>query len=144
MMNVENVNGLVEEIKSRAKAVNYSVKLPDAEYDVMNAVWDGTPPVNTSFLMQKVGNGKGWKAPTLISFLVRLEDRGFIASYKNGKERYYIPLAEKEEYIHNVTENFISQYHDGSFVSAMNSFFKYRNLSEDDIDELLEWLKSRY
>ena len=143
-MNVENVNGLIEEIIDRAKPVDYTVKLPDAEFDVMNAIWDGAPPLTTSYLMQKIGNKKGWKAPTLISFLVRLEDRGFIASYKNGKERFYIPLADRDSYVHNVTENFISQYHGGSFVSVMNSFFKDRNLSEDDIDALLEWLKSRY
>ncbi len=143
-MIVENASGLIEEIISRAKPVDYSVKLPDAEFDVMNAIWDGAPPLTTSYLMQKIGQKKGWKAPTLISFLVRLEDRGYIASYKNGKERYYIPLALKDEYIHNVTVGFIDQYHDGSFVSAMNSFFKDRNLSESDIDALLEWLRSRY
>ena len=143
-MNVENVNGLMEEIISRANPVDYSVKLPDAEFEVMSAIWEGTPPLNTAYLMQQVGNKKGWKAPTLISFLVRLEDRGYIASYKNGKERYYIPLAEKDSYIHEVTTNFIEQYHGGSFVSVMNAFFKDRNLSEDDIDALLDWLKSRY
>lgn len=143
-MTVENVNGIIDEIISRSKPVDYSVKLPDAEYDVMEAIWEGAPPLNTAYLMQKVGNQKGWKAPTLISFLVRLEDRGFIASYKNGKERYYIPIALREEYIHTVTDNFIRQYHGGSFVSVMNSFFMGRNLSEDDIDALLEWLKSRY
>ncbi len=143
-MNVENVNGVIEELMAKAKPVDYSVKLPDAEFDVMNAIWDGEPPLNTSYLMQKIGHRKGWKAPTLISFLVRLEDRGFIASYKNGKERYYIPLAKKDEYICSVTKSFIYQYHNGSFVSAMNSFFKDRSLSEGDIDELLEWLKSRY
>lgn len=143
-MNVENVNGLIEDIIERANPVDYSVKLPDAEFDVMNAMWEGAPPVTTAYLMQKIGKDKGWKAPTLISFLVRLEDRGFIASYKNGKERYYIPLALRDEYIHAVTENFISQYHGGSFMSAMNAFFKDRNLSEGDIDALLEWLKTRY
>ena len=122
-----------------------SKKLPEAEFDVMVALWNSRSyPVNTAYLMENVGKAKGWKAPTLISFLVRLEDRGYIASYKNGKERYYIPLALREEYIHSVTESFISQYHGGSFVSAMNSFFKDRNLSESDIDALLEWLKSRY
>lgn len=143
-MDVENVNGLIEEIIERSKPVDYSVKLPDAEFDVMSAIWEGDPPLTTSYLMQKIGHRKGWKAPTLISFLVRLEDRGFIASYKNGKERYYIPLALRDEYIHSVTDSFINQYHGGSFVSAMNSFFKDRSLSEDDIDSLLEWLKSRY
>ena len=71
-LNGENVNGLIEEIIDRAKPVDYTVKLPEAEFDVMNAIWDGAPPLTTSYLMQKIGHKKGWKAPTLISFLVRL------------------------------------------------------------------------
>ena len=70
---------------AKAAEINYTKKLPDAEYDVMAAIWDAEPPVNTAYLMEAVGREKGWKAPTLISFLVRLEDRGFIVSEKKGK-----------------------------------------------------------
>ena len=28
--------------------INYSKKLPDAEFIVMSAIWAGTPPVNTA------------------------------------------------------------------------------------------------
>ena len=60
-----------------------SKKLPEAEYDVMVAMWSSkASPVNTAYLMESVGKGKGWKAPTLISFLTRLEDRGSIHSDK--------------------------------------------------------------
>ena len=44
--------------------------------------------MTTNYLMKAIGNEKGWKAPTLISFLVRLENRGFITSCKKGKERF--------------------------------------------------------
>lgn len=120
-------------------------KLPDAEFDVMQAIWSNdNPPVNTSYLMEKIGNKKGWKAPTLISFLVRLEDRGFIKSEKKGKERYYTPVAEKDSYVQSVTEQFIVQYHNGSFVKMMESLYQNRKLSGKDIDDLLEWLKTKY
>ena len=62
-------------------------KLPEAEFDVMVALWDcKVSPVNTAYLMENVGKQKGWKAPTLISFLSRLEERGFIHSEKKGKD----------------------------------------------------------
>lgn len=130
--------------KSKAEEINYSKKLPDAEFDVMAAVWEGVPPVNTAYLMEKVGKGKGWKASTLISFLVRLEDRGYITSEKRGKERYYTPVADKEHYMQAVTEQFVRQYHGGSFVHLMNTLYRDKSLSEADIDELLEWLKTKY
>ena len=57
-------------------------KLPEAEFDVMVTLWDcKESPVNTAYLMENVGKQKGWKAPTLISFLTRLEERGFIVIY---------------------------------------------------------------
>lgn len=125
-------------------AINYTKKLPDAEFDVMTAIWEGTAPVNTAYLMEKVGRSKGWKASTLISFLVRLEGRGYITSEKYGKERRYRPVAEREQYIQTVTEQFVQQYHGGSFVRLMDTLYRDKSLSETDIDELLEWLKTKY
>ena len=124
--------------------IDYTKKLPDAEFDVMQAIWEGTPPLNTAYLMEKVGKGRGWKAPTLISFLVRLEDRGYITSEKQGKERYYTPVADRGTYLRFVTEQFIAQYHDGSFVRMMDALYANKKLTEEDIDELLQWLKTKY
>ena len=142
-MSNENVMTPVE-IEAAEKNLDYSKKLPDAEFDVMRAIWDGEPPINTAYLMEQVGYQKSWKAPTLISFLVRLEDRGYVTSFKKGKERYYIPIAQKERYVKSVTEQFIDQYHKGSFVHLMDSLYSEKRLSENDIDELLQWLKTKY
>ena len=127
-----------------AAEINYTKKLPDAEFDVMAAMWAGEPPVNTAYLMEAVGKDKGLKATTLISFLVRLEDRGYIVSEKKGKERYYTPVADRDKYMQAVTEDFVEHYHGGSFVHLMDTLYKDKSLSEKDIDELLEWLKSKY
>ena len=143
-MSVENISQVMAELLEKAAPVDYSVRLPEAEYDVMSAIWDGEPPLTTSYLMQKIGHKKGWKAPTLISFLVRLEDRGFITSFKNGKERYYLPVADKKTYVRLVTESFIERYHGNSFVSILNSLYEDKSLGDEDIDALLDWLKSRY
>lgn len=127
-----------------AGAIDYTKKLPDAEYEVMQAIWAGKPPLNTAYLMEKVGRSHGWKAPTLISFLVRLEERGYISSYKQGKERCYLPVADQQTYLRCVTEQFIRRYHDGSFVRMMDALYRDKKLSESDIDELLQWLKTKY
>lgn len=137
-------NGIVEELMQKSASVDYSIRLPESEFDVMTAVWEGEPPMTTAYLMQQIGAKKGWKAPTLISFLTRLEERGYIASFKKGKERYYIPLANKDRYVHSVTEQFVEQYHNGSFVNFMDSLFLNRSFDDKEIDELLGWLKSRY
>ena len=120
-------------------------RLPDAEFDVMNVLWEcEVSPVNTSYLMENVGKQKGWKAPTLISFLSRLEERGFIHSEKKGKERYYYADAVKEEYIRGVTIDFLSKYHSGSFVKMMDLMYGKNSMSSRDLDEMLKWLQEQY
>ena len=120
-------------------------RLPDAEFDVMNVLWEcNVSPVNTAYLMENVGKQKGWKAPTLISFLSRLEERGFIHSEKKGKERYYYADAVKEEYIRGVTIDFLSRYHSGSFVQMMDLMYGKNSMSSKDLDEMLKWLQEQY
>lgn len=123
---------------------DYTKKLPDSEFEVMNAVWGGEAPVTTAYLMEAIGNEKGWKAPTLISFLVRLENRGFVSSVKKGKERYYTPVADKVTYTNLIIKDFFEKYCGGSLISLLDNLYKDESLSDADIDELLLWLKSKY
>ena len=122
-----------------------SKKLPEAEFDVMVALWNSkTLPINTAYLMENVGKAKGWKAPTLISFLTRLEDRGFIHSEKRGKERYYYVDAVKTEYVRNITREFLNRYHDGSFVNMLDLLYGNNSFSGDELEKLLKWLQEQY
>lgn len=118
-------------------------KLPDAEFEVMNAVWNNPAPVTTPVLMRVIGNEKGWRAPTLISFLVRLEERGFIRSEKAGKERQYYPIVSREAYMVQLTRRFLKQYHGGSLKSFLDTLSGDSGITTEQYDELLEWLKSR-
>ncbi len=138
------MNNVNTDVEAAVSAPDYSKKLPETEFEVMLAIWNAEPPVNTAYLMEKVGRGHGWKAPTLISFLVRLEERGYITSEKKGKERFYTSSSDKSEYIHRASEDFVSKYHGGSFVSMLEVLYKDKKLTESDIDELLQWLKTKY
>lgn len=135
---------IIEEYLRKSDEVDYSIRLPDTEFDVMQAVWSLTPPVTTGMLMKKIGDSRKWKTPTLISFLIRLEERGFIISYKNGKERYYIPIAEQDIYLSRMTEQFVEKLYGGSLTDFLDSLYREKKSLGDDIDELLEWIKSRY
>lgn len=132
----------IAEMLDKAESVDYTVQLPDAEYDVMCAVWAGELPITTGYLMQVLGNDRNWKTPTLISFLQRLEERGFLDSVKRGRERCYFPLAEKSRYLEAVTKRFLEKYHGGSYLSLLDTVFPERQMTDADIDALLEWLRA--
>jgi len=118
-------------------------KLPDAEFDVMKVVWANEPPITTNIIMQQHGNGEGWKAQTAISLLLRLVERGFLRTEKNGKERTYFPLIEKEAYLKFETGNFIKQFHNNSLLNLVSTMYEDEALSDEDLDELLDFAKKR-
>lgn len=118
-------------------------KLPDAEFEIMKVVWENEPPITTNIIMEQLGKERKWKAQTIISLMLRLVERGFLKTSKNGKERIYFPLVSKEEYLKFETNNFIKQYHDSSFLNLVNTLYDDKGVTDEDIDELLQWAKER-
>ncbi|QUH29973.1 BlaI/MecI/CopY family transcriptional regulator [Vallitalea guaymasensis] len=121
--------------------MNSKRKLPDAEFEIMNEIWKTTPPITSNILMEKLGEKKKWKVQTLISMLNRLVKREFLSTEKKGKERTYLPLVTKEDYLKFETENFIERFHENSIISLVNTLYNDKKLKDKDIEELSALLK---
>ncbi len=139
---IQLYNHVIQLYNSRKGACDMK-KLPEAEFEVMNAVWGMEPPATTAALMQALGHAKGWKTPALIALVNRLIERGFLRSEKPQKEREYYPLVTKEDYLQFETDGFLSRYHDGSLTSLMASLMDARRLDEGQLAELITWAKER-
>mgnify|MGYP001354230850 FL=1 len=118
-------------------------RLPDAEFEIMKVAWANEPPITTNMIMEGLGSKKKWKAPTVISLMSRLVRRGFLRTEKRGKERLYFPLVTKEEYLAFETERFMKTVHESSFLSLVNTLYSGRQISERDLEEMLDWLKGK-
>lgn len=119
-----------------------SQRLPDTEFEIMDYIWSLTPPVTTSMVMDKLGLEKGWKIQTVVTLFGRLTERGFLRVERgSGRERAFYPLISREEYLRMETETFVQRYHKNSFSSLLAALSADR-LSEDDLDELSQWLDS--
>lgn len=119
-------------------------KLPDAEFDVMKVVWANESPVLTSTIVEQLSKEKEWKArQTAISLLLRLVDRGFLRTEKNGKEREYYPIITKEEYLKFETRNFLSMYHENSFASFVSTLYDNADIHEEDVEAILKMAKEK-
>ena len=118
-------------------------KLPDAEFDIMKVLWEMAPPISAGMVFNQLEEEKNWKVQTVITLMNRLVDRGFLKTEKVGRERLYFPLVTEEEYLTFETGNFMKQYHNSSFINLANTLYEDNGLKEEDIDELLLWLKER-
>lgn len=118
-------------------------KLPDAEFEVMKAIWSGNPPMTANEIMQQLPDEKEWRVQTLISLLTRLAGRGFLTSEKIGKERVYSPLIEKEEYLKFETDSFMEKVHQNSFLSFMTTLYEDNKINDNDLSELSDWINKQ-
>ena len=120
-------------------------KLPDAEFEIMNIVWQLTPPVTSGMLMEQLNreNRKVWKAQTVHTLLGRLVERGFLKTAKLGKERFFETLVGRDEYLQYETQSFVKQYYGGSRLNLINTLYQGEGLSGDEIDELVKWVNDQ-
>ena len=118
-------------------------KLPDAEFEIMKVVWANEPPITTNIVMEQLGNERDWRAQTVITLMLRLVERGYLRTEKQGKERSYFPLIDREDYLKFETGNFMRQYHDSSVLNLVNTLYGDKALTEGDIEDLRRWLNDR-
>ena len=109
----------------------------------MKVVWDNTPPVTTTMIMEQLGAERGWPVPALITMLTRLSEKGFVYSEKKGKMRYYYPLIKKSDYIEFITKDFMTKYHSDSFTSFYSTYYDVRMISDEALDAFVAWVKRR-
>lgn len=121
--------------------MNSIKKLPDAEFEIMKVVWANEPPVTTSIIMEQLGKEKEWKAQTILTLMVRLVERSFLRTEKNGKERTYFPLINKEDYLKFETGDFMERFHGNSFASLVATLYDGNKIKDSDLDQLTKWLK---
>ncbi|KGR84029.1 transcriptional regulator [Ureibacillus massiliensis 4400831 = CIP 108448 = CCUG 49529] len=118
-------------------------RLPEAEFEIMKIVWESNPPITTGKIMEDIGIEKGWKIQTVVSLMNRLTERGFLSSEKKGKERYYYPTVEMDDYLSFETEYFMKLYHKRSFMNLVNTLYKSDSISDEDLDSLIKWVKEK-
>ena len=116
-------------------------RLPDAELEVMQAIWSLEPPVTTAAVQQRVS--KEWKATSVLTFLSRLCDKGFLSCEKEGRQNYYTPLVSRETYLQRESTSFVRRLCGGSVKNLVASLSDAGALTERDIDELRAFLDAQ-
>ena len=115
-------------------------KLPDAELEVMQAIWSCESPVKRSEIDEILKESHPMAQTTLLTYLTRLADKGFIEIIKENRTSSYIPLIQENDYIKEQSKTFFHKLCKGN-ISVFASALCSDVLSEDDIQELKEWLE---
>ena len=113
-------------------------RLPDAELEVMQAIWASRAPVARADIEEILF--KTHPMTTLLTLLTRLSEKGFIRIEKVGRSSRYTPLVSQEDYLSAQSKRFVDKLCGGSiptFAAALcNS-----GLTKEELAELREMLE---
>ncbi len=115
-------------------------RLPETELDIMLALWEAEQePVPRIYFNRKLAH-KGWSINALNSFLSRLEDKGFVQSIREGKNKYYKAVVDRETYLCREGRYILHKLYQGSTKKFILSVTGQQGLDDMELEELRKYL----
>ena len=118
----------------------YEIRLPDSELELMMIIWDAEGSVTRSEIENRLPAERKLSATTVLSFLSRLQEKGFLEVERDGKTNRYRPLVEKETYLREESRSIWKRLYQNSVGNFMTALGSGEELSDRDLDELQEFL----
>lgn len=112
--------------------------LSSCEKMIMKIVWDSETDISTPEIIDliKVRYGKDYARTTVVTFVQRLTEKGYVTTYRKGRISYV--HAEKDE--QRYTENFLKHIEDfwfhGETSSLLSALCKKNKPTKEQIDKM--------
>ena len=84
-------------------------RLPDAELEVMQALWACKAPAVRFDVEKILFQTHPMAMTTLLTLLTRLSEKGFIRIEKVGRSSQYTPLVSQEDYLSAQSKRFVGK-----------------------------------
>lgn len=115
-------------------------RLPDAEQEVMQAIWACKPPVARTDIEKILFSSHPMAPTTLLTLLTRLSDKGFLSIEKVGRRSLYTPLVSQEVYLAAQGRTFFEKLC-GRNLSTFAAALCDSGLTKEEIAELRSLLE---
>ena len=118
-------------------------RLPDSELEIMLIIWDLNKPVTRFEIEEQLDSERKLSPTTVLSFLSRLQEKGFLEVQKAGKNNVYIPLIEKEQYMLTDRRNILKRLYQNSAKNFLAALYDGDSLSEEEMKELEDYISNK-
>ena len=110
-------------------------RLPDAELDVMQALWECDIPALRADIDKRLQKEHPMAQTTLLTLLSRLAEKGFLHIEKRGRSASYTPLVKKSDYLAAQSRRLVKTLCGGS-MRAFAAALTESGLTKEELDEL--------
>lgn len=113
--------------------------LSEAEWNIMESLWEASPKVGSQ-IVADMGGRIGWSRSTTLTMLKRMTEKGLISCRDNGQMKAYAALIEREDAVKKETESFLQRVYHGSISMLVSGFVERKRLSPEELSELRQIL----
>ena len=117
-------------------------KLSDSELDIMLAIWKAEKSVGSSYVA-KAMKDKNWAQTTVLNFLSRLVDKGYLKCEKEGRNNIYTPLVKQKDYLKYRNKGFLEKFYNNSIKNMIARFYDNEVIDDEDLKELKEFIEKK-
>ena len=115
-------------------------RLPDAELEVMQAVWECEAPAARADIERILYKTHPMAMTTLLTMLTRLAEKGFVRIEKVGRSSRYLPLVRREDYLSAQSKSFVDKLCLGS-ISTFAAALCNSGLTKEELAQLRDMLE---
>lgn len=116
-------------------------RLPDSELELMQIIWQKEPPVSRSDIEAVIKDSHALAATTILTFLTRLCEKGFLKLEKQGRANLYTPLISQREYLASESRSLLDKLYGGSIKTFANALCD-SGISKEELSELRKLLEN--
>ena len=116
-------------------------RIADSELEVMRVLWEAKTALPVAEIRKAICEKTGWEGSTAKTLLYRLTNKGVVMQEKRDVY-YYSACVTEAEYNEYTTQTLIDKLYKGSAKKMIASFISSNKLSDDDIAELQNILRS--
>ena len=116
--------------------VQRDFELGDAELEVLKALWDAGPSTVRDVLNQLHQRGRRVAYTTVLTFLTRLEQKGFVKSDKSELAYVYRAVVSRNRVTRSRLKAVLDQLFDGEAAPLVLQLMKTEKFTTEELEQL--------
>ncbi len=114
--------------------------LPNSELELMMILWRAGEPLTRMEIEERLPKQRTLSKTTVLSFLSRLEEKGFVLVEKEGRNNRYLPLVQESDYLKQESGSILKKLYGSSVKKFVAALYDGDGLSKEQIAELKDYL----
>jgi predicted transcriptional regulator len=115
-------------------------RLPDSELEIMMILWGADGTVTSAYVCEQLKDKQEWKVTSVLTFLARLVEKGFVSSTRQGKANIYTAVISEQEYLESESKSFLEKLYGNSLTTLVSALYKSNAINDDDLAELQQFI----